>query len=121
MLSRVLLFILAFSACDPVAEDTDGTTGDPPPPACPALCDGTCPPECIVSACITVGDWCDLKIGDQQCGERMACKPIQGSGSSSGVCVAPCSATEPCGIGKCDPDVGACYAGDDVLATPIAC
>jgi hypothetical protein len=130
----LLLFPLMFApvvpACDAMEADTEAgasSTGDgAPPPSgpCGPLCTPDwCPPECYPDPCGTVGDWCDIGKGDLQCGERMACRVVSGSGSASGVCVAPCDAADPfgCAVGKCDPDIGACVGDGGVLVASAVC
>jgi hypothetical protein len=109
-----LVLACAVAACDAVPQDTEGdasTSGDGS--------DG--PP--YTSPCWTVGDWCAMALGDAQCGDRMACRVVPGSGSASGVCVAPCDAADPfgCAVGKCDPDIGACVGEGGVLMASAVC
>jgi hypothetical protein len=128
----LLLALALATACDAAGGDdttsgsttsgdvdtTGGTTIKPAP--CPLLCDESCPPECLPDPCGTVGDWCALGGPALQCGVRMACEVVPKSGSKSGVCVAPCSASEPCARGECDLEIGACFE-EGFLAAPFKC
>jgi len=107
------LLLLVLVSCDLVPVEGTDTA-----PACPALCDGTCPPECVPSACGTVGDGCTVALGDQQCGERMACLEALDPSPGIGVCAAPCDAATPCARGVCLD--GACVDGG-ALVPPVAC
>jgi hypothetical protein len=128
---RFLAILAALSSCDAgdATGDTDGETGStggalPPSGPCGPLCvPGECPPECYPDPCGVVGDWCSLASGDLQCGERMACRVVPGSGSASGVCVASCDAADPfaCAVGKCDPDLAACVGEGGVLVASAVC
>lgn len=115
---HIAFALLMTIACD---QNGDGTTSTTTGEGCPTLCteQTPCPPECYPDVCETVGDWCDVALGDMQCGLRMACRELPDDGVAWGVCLAPCSATEPCERGTCDKH-GACVDGG-VLVPPVKC
>lgn len=109
--------LLTLACCDPNNEEmTTTTTGE----GCPVLCteQTPCTADCLPDACGTIGDWCDVKNGDAQCGERMACIEIPDDDIVWGVCAAPCSAVMSCNRGTCV--AGVCRE-DGALVPPIKC
>ena len=116
-LSRVVALALLL-ACDAAPEgDTDATGGDGDGSTGDAAPADPGPPD----PCGTVGDWCDVALGDAQCGERMACAALPDDGVAWGVCVAPCSEASECAVGKCRYEVGACYGDASELVAVLAC